>query len=42
VTEPVVEDPNTAKILQSQSLRPSMRRAALRGIADETTVYEIP
>jgi class 3 adenylate cyclase len=42
VTEPVVEDPNAAKILQNQSLRPSMRRAALRGIADETTVYEIP
>jgi class 3 adenylate cyclase len=41
-TQPVVEDPNAAKILQSQSLRPSMRRAALRGIADETTVYEIP
>ena len=42
VTQPVVEDPNAAKILQSQSLRPSMRRAALRGIADETTVHEIP
>ena len=42
VTQPVVEDPNAVKILQSQSLRPSMRRAALRGIADETTVYEIP
>jgi class 3 adenylate cyclase len=42
VTQPVVEDPNAAKILESQSLRPSMRRAALRGIADETTVYEIP
>ena len=42
VTQPVVEDPNAAKILQSQSLRPSMRRAALREIADETTVYEIP
>ena len=41
-TQPVVEDPNAAKILQSQSLRPSMRRTALRGIADETTVYEIP
>jgi class 3 adenylate cyclase len=41
-TQPVVEDPNAAKILQSQSLHPSMRRAALRGIADETTVYEIP
>jgi class 3 adenylate cyclase len=42
VTQPVVEDPNAAKILENQSLRPSMRRAALRGIADETTVYEIP
>ena len=42
VTQPVVEDPNAAKILQSQRLRPSVRRAALRGIADETTVYEIP
>jgi class 3 adenylate cyclase len=42
VTQPVVEDPNAAKILQSRSLCPSMRRAALRGIADETTVYEIP
>src|SRR5215470_16887702 len=42
VTQPVLEDSNTAKILHSQSLHPSMRRAALRGIADETTVYEIP
>ena len=42
VTQPVIEDPNTAKILQGQSLHPSMHRAALRGIADETTVYEIP
>src|SRR5579863_9350513 len=42
VTQPVVEDPNSAKILQSSGLRPTMQRAALRGIADETTVYEIP
>jgi len=42
VTQSVVEDPNTAKILERQCLRPSMRRAALRGITDETTVYEIP
>ena len=42
VTQPVVEDPNAAKILQSHSLRPSMQRAALRGITDKTTVYEIP
>ena len=42
VTRPVVEDPKAAKILESSGLRPTMRRAALRGIADETTVYEIP
>ena len=42
VTQPVVEDPKVAKILENLSLRPSMQRAALRGIADETTVYEIP
>ena len=42
VTQPVIEDPNAVKILEGQSLHPSMHRAALRGIADETTVYEIP
>ena len=42
VTQPVVDDPKAAKILENLSLRPSMQRAALRGIADETTVYEIP
>jgi class 3 adenylate cyclase len=42
VTQPVIEAPNTAKILKGQSLHPSRHRAALRGIADETTVYEIP
>jgi class 3 adenylate cyclase len=42
VTQPVIEDANAAKILKGQSLHPSMHRAALRGIADETTVYEIP
>ncbi len=42
VTQPVVDDPKAAKILEKLSLRPSMQRAALRGIADETTVYEIP
>jgi len=42
VTKPVVEDPRSAKILESSNLRPTMQRAALRGIADETTVYEIP
>jgi class 3 adenylate cyclase len=41
-TKSVVEDMNSAKILESSGLQPSMQRAALRGIADETTVYEIP
>ena len=42
VTESVVEDPNAAKILETAGLKPTMRRASLRGIIDETTVYEIP
>jgi class 3 adenylate cyclase len=42
VTKPVVDDPRSAKILEDLSLRPFEQRAALRGIADETTVYEIP
>ncbi len=42
VTQPVVEDPKSAKILERLSIQPTMQRAALRGIADETTVYEIP
>ena len=41
-TQPVVEDANSAKILEKFGLQPTMQRAALRGIADETTVYEIP
>jgi class 3 adenylate cyclase len=42
VTQPVIEDPSAAKILEAEDLRPTMQRAALRGISDETTVYEIP
>ena len=42
VTKSVVEDVKAAKILESSGLRPTMQRAALRGIADETTVCEIP
>jgi class 3 adenylate cyclase len=42
VTKPVVDDPKSAKILQNSGLHPTEQRAALRGIADETTVYEIP
>ena len=42
VTKPVVDDEKAAQILQSSGLHPAEQRAALRGIADETTVYEIP
>ena len=42
VTKSVVDDPKSAKILEDLSLQPSEQRAALRGIADETTVFEIP
>jgi class 3 adenylate cyclase len=42
VTKPVVEDPKSAKILAAAGLQPNMQIAALRGIADDTTVYEIP
>jgi class 3 adenylate cyclase len=42
VTKPVVEDAKSAKILQAAGLHPTMQIAALRGIADDTTVYEIP
>ncbi len=41
-TKSVVEDEKSAKILETSGLHPTMQRAALRGIADETTVYEIP
>ncbi len=42
VTQSVVDDPRAAKILEGSGLRPTMQHAALRGIADATTVYEIP
>jgi class 3 adenylate cyclase len=42
VTKPVVDDPNSAKILEKSGLHPTMQHAALRGIGEETTVYEIP
>ena len=42
VTKSVLDDPRTSTILQSSGLQPTMKRAALRGISDETTVYEIP
>jgi class 3 adenylate cyclase len=42
VTKSVVDDEKSAKILETSGLQPTVQRAALRGIADETTVYEIP
>jgi len=42
VTQSVVDDKKAIKILESSGLQPMMQRAALRGITDETTVYEIP
>jgi class 3 adenylate cyclase len=41
-TKPVVEDVEAAKILSTAGLHPVEQRAALRGIADATLVYEIP
>ncbi len=42
VTEPVAQDPKTAELLERSGLQPTVQRAALRGITDETTVYAIP
>src|ERR1700689_1808983 len=42
VTKPVIDDKKSANILRSSGLQPTMQIAALRGIADDTTVYEIP
>jgi class 3 adenylate cyclase len=41
-TKSVVENLKVAKILADSALQPRMQRAALRGIADDTIVYEIP
>jgi class 3 adenylate cyclase len=41
-TKSVVEDTNSVKILESSGLQPTMQLASLRGVADETMVYEIP
>jgi len=42
VTKPVMQDAKSAKILESAGLQPTMQHAALRGVADETIVFEIP
>src|SRR5262252_1343559 len=41
-TGPVVENAQTSMLLKTSSLEPVAKRAVLRGIADEMTVYEIP
>ena len=42
VTKPIVDYPEASKILSGAGLQPQEQRAALRGIADATLVYEIP
>jgi class 3 adenylate cyclase len=41
-TGQVVENPQASALLQTSGLKPTLRRTALRGIADEMSVYEIP
>jgi class 3 adenylate cyclase len=41
-TGSVVQHPVSSKLLVTEGLTPEAQRAALRGIADEVTVYEIP
>ncbi len=42
VTDPVVGDPRVAGLLTRDGLRPATRSAALRGLAHDITLYEIP
>ncbi|HXQ53183.1 MAG TPA: adenylate/guanylate cyclase domain-containing protein [Stellaceae bacterium] len=41
-TSPVVENAQTARLLDAGGLKPVSQRAALRGVADALTLYEIP
>ncbi len=41
-TSPVIENKETALLLGTSGLKPAAQQAALRGIADQMTVYEIP
>ena len=41
-TGPVIENKETAALLGTSGLKPEAQQAALRGIADQMTVYEIP
>jgi hypothetical protein len=41
-TEQIVGHPVASQVLANAGIRPRMQRAALRGIANEVAVYEIP
>ncbi len=41
-TRPVVTDPQASALLETSGLTPTEQHRALRGIADEVAVYEIP
>jgi class 3 adenylate cyclase len=41
-TKPVVEHPQVAQLIEANSLVPTEQLAALRGVADRVTVYQIP
>jgi class 3 adenylate cyclase len=41
-TERVVEDPGVSRLLGERGLAPTPRKASLRGLTDEYTVFEIP
>jgi class 3 adenylate cyclase len=41
-TKSVVDNPHVSKMLESGKLQPTEQHAALRGVADMMTVYQIP
>jgi class 3 adenylate cyclase len=41
-TKSVMDNPQVSKMLESSKLRPTEQHAALRGVADKMTVYQIP
>ena len=41
-TDSVVENPEASQIIETQGLRPTLQKTALRGLNDEYLVYEIP
>jgi class 3 adenylate cyclase len=41
-TKSIVENPQVSKMLEANKLKPTEQQAALRGVADMMTVYQIP